>query len=73
MYEVQYILIALLAKVSKEVISMNNIESLRTKWTPRKKTGKTQFNRGKARGESWTKLRSQAWGEHFVCTEKWVK
>ena len=41
-------------------------------WKPRKNTGKTQFNRVKKAGESWTELRSEKWGADYVCKEKWV-
>jgi len=49
-----------------------DIAKLQTKWKPRKKTGKTQFNRGKASGESWIARRQAEWGDTYVCVEKWV-
>jgi len=46
-------------------------EKRKSKWSPRVKTGKTQFNREKKPGESWTDLREKIWGPKFICTEKW--
>ena len=42
-------------------------------WNPRKNTGKTRFKRESKAGESWTELRSSAWGADYVCKERWVK
>jgi hypothetical protein len=50
-----------------------SIADLQNDWRPRTKTGKTQFKRKKAQGESWTALRSKEWGADYVCKEKWVK
>lgn len=41
-------------------------------WKPRTNTGKTRFNREKKKGESWLKLRAEAWGKDYVCSEKWT-
>ncbi len=49
-----------------------DIEKIRAEWHPRKNTGKTRFNRGKAKGESWTALRAIAWGLNYTCKESWT-
>ena len=56
--------------MSKKKLS---IEELSEKWNPRKNTGKTKFNRDKPKGVSWTKLRQEAYGVDYICTEAWVK
>ena len=58
-------------------MTAKRLEWLQKHWSPRRRTGKTRFNREKRRGEDWTQLREtylrEHSGERYLKNEPWVK